>query len=67
MDIQISTIPDLLVKTRGNQSAVANILSVQRYTVKKYSRDFKAEGHAVINGRLMVKTSGKRRKDKAAA
>lgn len=56
MTINIQTIPDLLVTTRGNQSEVARILEVNRSTVMKYARDRGAVGHIVVNGRLMVRT-----------
>ncbi|MCC3703614.1 helix-turn-helix domain-containing protein [Rouxiella badensis] len=54
MDINVKTIPDLLVSTRGNQAQLARILGVSRLTLKKYVNDRKAEEHAVINGVLMT-------------
>lgn len=63
MTIEVKTIPEMLVKTRGNLSELARQLDINRSTVLKYARDFKSESHAVINGRLMVKTSKKTRKN----
>lgn len=54
MITEIQTIPELLVKTRGNQTAVSRILGVDRITVAKYARDRDATEHAVVNGTLMV-------------
>jgi transposase-like protein len=61
MTMEVKTIPKMLVNTRGNLSELARQLDVNRSTVMKYARDFKAERHAVINGHLMVKTSKKTR------
>jgi DNA-binding NtrC family response regulator len=59
MITEVKTIPELLVTTRGNQSEVARILDVNRSTIMKYARDHAATSHAIINDRLMVKTSKK--------
>ncbi|EOU2324371.1 hypothetical protein ACR6RB_004565, partial [Yersinia enterocolitica] len=48
----------------GNQSAVAAQLNTQRSTVKKYANDVKGERHAIVNGRLMVGTTGRKRVEK---
>lgn len=61
MNITVQTIPELLVKTRGNQSEVALQIGVTRTTVKKYSRDTQAKYHIIKDGRLMVLSM---RKDK---
>lgn len=53
MNAEITSIPEMLIKTRGNQAAVAEILHCSMVTVYKYARDYNAERHAVINGRLM--------------
>ncbi|EKN4745131.1 protein ninH, partial [Yersinia enterocolitica] len=45
----------------GNQSTVAAQLNTQRSTVKKYANDSKGEHHAIVNGRLMVGTTGRKR------
>ncbi|QUG75992.1 protein ninH [Erwinia sp. E602] len=50
----LSTIPELLVVTRGNQTEAARQLNSNRATVKKYSRDFQATHHAIVNGVLMI-------------
>ncbi|WP_272516562.1 hypothetical protein [Providencia sp. PROV209] len=54
MKAEITTIPELLIKTYGNMAEVSRCLGCYRATVKKYSTDVKAENHAVINGRLMT-------------
>ncbi|MBO1588957.1 hypothetical protein [Yersinia pseudotuberculosis] len=40
---------------------VAAQLNTQRSTVKKYANDSKGERHAIVNGRLMVGTTGRKR------
>lgn len=68
MNIATQTIPELLVKTRGNQTEVARLLDCNRGTVAKYIYDKDATQHVIVNGRLMVDASGKgqsRRKVKA--
>lgn len=62
MIIEVKTIPEMLIKTRGNISELTRQLKVNRATVRKYAKDFKAERHAIINGRLMVQTCFKVRK-----
>ncbi|CAG9429040.1 hypothetical protein NVI2019_PEGOAJLN_02960 [Providencia alcalifaciens] len=54
MKAEITTIPELLIKTYGNMAEVSRYLGCYRATVKKYSKDINAEGHVVINGRLMT-------------
>lgn len=54
MIADIQTIPELLVKTRGNQTEVARMLNANRGTIRKYARDSKAQGHAIVNGILMI-------------
>ncbi|MGC6389675.1 protein ninH [Ewingella sp. S1.OA.A_B6] len=54
----IQTIPDILVTTRGNQMEAARLLSANRATIKKYSRDFDGKQHAIVNGVLMVNRGG---------
>ncbi|WP_308568032.1 hypothetical protein [uncultured Providencia sp.] len=54
MKTEITTIPELLIKTYGNMAEVSRYLGCYRATVKKYSKDINAEGHVVINGRLMT-------------
>ncbi|HHS9775844.1 TPA: protein ninH [Raoultella ornithinolytica] len=58
---KVQTIPELLVVTRGNITEVARMTNSHRETIKKYSRDFTANYHIVINGKLMV-CQGKRGK-----
>lgn len=55
MQAEITTIPALLVKTRGNISEVARRLNCNRATAKKYSGDVFGFDHVIINGRLMTK------------
>lgn len=59
MNIATQTIPELLVKTRGNQTEVARQLDCNRGTVAKYIYDKDATQHVIVNGRLMVDASGK--------
>ncbi|WNN42816.1 protein ninH [Winslowiella toletana] len=54
MNVNIQTIPELLIKTRGNQTELARILKSNRTTIRKYHRDKKARFHAIVNGVLMV-------------
>ncbi len=63
--MNIQTIPEMLISSRGNMSAVARKLQCQRHTVANYARDFKAERHCVVNGILMTKSKqkGKRHED----
>lgn len=64
MNADIKTIPELLIAAYGNQSTVAAQLNTQRSTVKKYANDVKGEHHAIVNGRLMVGTTGRKRIEK---
>ena len=50
----VTTIPEMLVSARGNQTLVAQMLGANRATIKKYARDFKTEHHAIVNGTLMI-------------
>ncbi|QGU87061.1 protein ninH [Erwinia sorbitola] len=54
MIADIQTIPELLIKTRGNQTEVARMLKSSRGTIKKYAGDRKAQRHAIVNGTLMI-------------
>lgn len=47
MRITQTTILDMLIKHRGNQSEVARVLNVNRTTVRKYARDLSGEHHIV--------------------
>lgn len=58
MQAEITTIPELLIKARGNQTQVAKWINCNRGTVGKYVTDVKAETHVIINGRLMVRHCG---------
>ena len=51
---KISTIPALLVKTRGNQTEAARVLGTTRSTIHKYARDIDATEHVIVNGVLMI-------------
>ncbi|CNF26578.1 Phage NinH protein [Yersinia rohdei] len=61
MKADVKTIPELLIASYGNQSTVAVQLNTQRSTVKKYANDSKGERHAIVNGRLMVGTTSRKR------
>lgn len=54
MKTEITTIPELLIRTYGNMSEVSRYLGCYRATVKKYATDVNAKKHAVINGRLIT-------------
>lgn len=54
MNTQLTSIPEMLVKTRGNMSEVARAFNIHRLTVKRYARDYKCSLHVVVNGVLMV-------------
>ncbi|UQY45281.1 phage NinH family protein [Mixta hanseatica] len=54
MNATIETIPELLVKTRGNMTGLAQQLKSNRATIRKYARDFNATHHAIVNGVLMT-------------
>jgi hypothetical protein len=54
MNAQLTTIPELLTLTRGNQTEAARKINSNRATIRKYARDFKATQHAIVNGVLMV-------------
>ncbi|PHM22355.1 NinH [Xenorhabdus ehlersii] len=56
VEIKITSIPELLIKHRGNQTQLAVELGVNRMTVGKFARDFKCQLHIVCNGELMTKT-----------
>ncbi|EPI8455070.1 protein ninH [Yersinia enterocolitica] len=64
MNADIKTIPELLIAAYGNQSEVSRQLNTRRSTVKKYANDSKCEHHAIVNGRLMVGTTGRKRIEK---
>lgn len=59
MTPQLTSIPQMLVKARGNMSEVSRLFGVTRHTIKRYSRDFECKAHIVVNGVLMV-TNGNR-------
>lgn len=54
MTPQLTSIPQMLIKARGNMSEVSRLFGVTRHTVKRYSRDFDCKAHIVVNGVLMV-------------
>lgn len=54
MIADIQTIPEMLIKTRGNQTEVARMLKSSRGTIRKYVNDRKAQRHAIVNGTLMI-------------
>lgn len=60
MQVEITTIPELLIKARGNQTKVSRWINCNRGTAGKYVTDVKAESHVIINGRLMVTHSSGR-------
>ncbi|WP_371333280.1 protein ninH [Klebsiella quasipneumoniae] len=59
MTPSIKTIHDILVEVRGNQSEAARKLACSRNTILRYSRDTKAQFHAIVNGVLMVHQGGR--------
>lgn len=69
MNAVIQTIPELLVKARGNQTEVGRIIGISRQTVHEYVRDFEGKKHAIVNGTLMVAQGnrGPRKKGEANA
>lgn len=54
MQAEITTIPELLIKARGNKTKVAGWISASRNTVKKYAFDTRAEKRIIVNNQLMV-------------
>lgn len=54
MIADIQTIPEMLIKTRGNQTEVERMLKASRGTIRKYVNDRKAQRHAIVNGTLMI-------------
>ena len=50
----MTTVRDLLVTTRGNQSEAARQLGVRRETLRKYIDDKKGRYHRIIDGRLFT-------------
>ena len=50
----MSSIPELLVLFRGNQTALAKELGIDRNTVRKYAHDKKRRFHTILNGKLMT-------------
>lgn len=59
MRAEITSIPELLVKHRGNQTILARELTITRHTVGKLARDFNCELHVIYNGVLMTKSKMK--------
>lgn len=54
MTPQLTSIPQMLIKTRGNMSELSKVFGVTRHTIRRYARDFECNAHVVINGVLMV-------------
>jgi|GEM_PF-532129 len=54
MTPQLTSIPQMLIKTRGNMSELSKVFGVTRHTIRRYARDFECKAHVVINGVLMV-------------
>jgi len=50
----VSSIPELLVLFRGNQTALAKELGIDRNTVRKYAHDKRCRFHTILNGKLMT-------------
>lgn len=57
----VTTIPQMLISTYGNQTEVAKRLKCNRNTVRKYVDDKTGRFHSVVNGVLMVSTTGRKR------
>lgn len=51
---KITSVPELLVKTRGNISEVARALKAHRARISALARDFDCKEHIVVNGVLMT-------------
>lgn len=56
---EITSIPALLIKYRGNKTEVTRILGCSRGTVMKHANDVMLNNHVVVNGRVMVRHSAK--------
>ncbi|EMG9442869.1 protein ninH [Escherichia coli] len=54
MNVTIQTIPEFLIRARGNMTEVARMLNCNRATVRKYACDKEGKRHAIVNGILMV-------------
>ncbi|EIX7350166.1 protein ninH [Escherichia coli] len=65
MNVQIQTIPELIIQARGNMTEVSRMLNCNRATVRKYARDKEGKRHAVVNGVLMVHRGWDKGKDSA--
>lgn len=59
MKPEITSIPEMLIKHYGNQTALANELGVNRHTVRKFHHDTQCEMHVIYNGVLMTKSKMK--------
>lgn len=59
MQANITSIPELLIGTRGNQTTLAKKLDINRGTIGKFARDFDCQYHVVCNGVLMTKSKMK--------
>lgn len=59
MNAEITSIPILLIKHRGNQSALARELHVNRGTLRNYVHDKDCKHHVIINGILMTESQKK--------
>lgn len=55
---EVTTIPEMLIETRGNQSEVARRLDTRRETVRKYVYDYTGAYHVVVKGRLYTRRGG---------
>ncbi|WP_312836656.1 hypothetical protein [Pantoea sp.] len=51
---KITSVPEMLVKTRGNISEVARVLNAHRARISALARDFDCKEHVVVNGVLMT-------------
>lgn len=59
MQFEVTNIPDLLIKYRGNQTKVAEHLKINRQTVRVYVDDKESKRHAVVNGVFMSANNGR--------
>ncbi|MEW6485391.1 MAG: NinH [Pseudomonadota bacterium] len=62
MTHQLASIPNML-KIQPSLTALAEILGVDRSTIRRLKHDIKCENHIVVNGVLMTSTRIRRKRD----
>lgn len=63
MKKDIETIPGLLRRCNGNQSAVSRIVGLDRRTIRQHADDTEGIRHAIVNGVLMVAQGNRGRRN----